>query len=167
MRVRALGSSYRRSTPFPIYMVRVLTKVLRMMRWLRGGDYDIADAWLYHAYALTAVLKPFVGIPILISGRRSLSDYKEQFGPFERGLDKVARWSSDAFVANSYIVREDVATREESIRRASRSSAMASCCPTPCRSRTDRRGERAGAATTSTSSWAASRASSRARASSC
>ena len=63
-------------------------------------------------YALTAVLKPFVGIPILISGRRSLSDYKEQFGPFERGLDKVARWSSDAFVANSYIVREDVATRE-------------------------------------------------------
>ena len=49
VRVRALGSSYRRSTPFPIYMVRVLTKVLRMMRWLRGGHYDIADAWLYHA----------------------------------------------------------------------------------------------------------------------
>jgi glycosyltransferase involved in cell wall biosynthesis len=111
-RVRALGSSYRATTPFPIFATRVLRKVFRLVSWVRAGRYDIVDAWLWHAYAVAAATRPLTRVPIMISGRRSLSDYKEHFGWFERLMDGLATRSSDLFVANSHLVREDVMARE-------------------------------------------------------
>jgi len=71
------------------------------------------DAWLFHGYALAALTRPLSRVPVLISGRVRLSDYKAHFNPVERLLDAVARRRSDAIVANSEAVRADVARREK------------------------------------------------------
>lgn len=111
--VMSLGASRQLGTPFPVFAGRVSGKVARYVTWCRQQRFDIVDAWLFHGYGLAAVTKPLTGVPILISGRRSLSDFKEDFGPLERLVDAVARRASDAIVANSQSVIDDVVVREK------------------------------------------------------
>jgi glycosyltransferase involved in cell wall biosynthesis len=92
--------------------IRSLPDFWRLVRTLRRGRYDIVDAWLFHAYAILAVARPLCRVPILISGRRSLSEWKRGFGFVERVLDVVARRNVDMIVANSFAVRDDVAAFE-------------------------------------------------------
>ncbi|MBA2373561.1 MAG: glycosyltransferase [Chloroflexi bacterium] len=110
--VLSLGASRQHGTPFPIFAGRVSGKVARYVAWCRRLRFDIVDAWLFHGYGLAAITKQVTGVPILISGRRSLSDFKEDFGPVERLVDEVARRASDAIVANSQYVLDDVVRRE-------------------------------------------------------
>lgn len=112
IRVRVLGSARRATTPAPVFAARVAIKVLRYIAWARRGRYDIVDAWLYHAYALTALTKPLAGVPIMVAGRRSLSDFKDGFGLIDRSIDRLARRWSDGIVANAEAVRRDVSRRE-------------------------------------------------------
>ena len=77
----------------------------RFVRTMRRGHYDIVDAWLFHGYAITSLTRPVTRIPVLIAGRRSLSHHKHGFGRVERMLDRIARRSVDAIVANSDAVR--------------------------------------------------------------
>jgi glycosyltransferase involved in cell wall biosynthesis len=56
--------------------------------------------------------RPVTRIPVLIAGRRSLSHHKHGFGRVERLLDRIARRSVDAIVANSDAVRAEVARYE-------------------------------------------------------
>jgi glycosyltransferase involved in cell wall biosynthesis len=79
---------------------------------LRRGHYDIVHALLFNAAALAALTAPLSGVPILIAGRERLDDYKERFGPLERFLDALARRRSDAVVAVSDAVRDDVLRHE-------------------------------------------------------
>ncbi len=98
--------SFSRST------IRSQLEFWRFVRLMRRGRYDIVDAWLFHGYALTSLTRLVSRIPILIAGRRSLSNHKYRFGRVERLLDRMARRSVDAIVANSEAVRTEVAVYE-------------------------------------------------------
>ena len=110
--VHALGASARRSTPRLILPLKVSGRILKYVRICRRERYDIVDAWLYQGYGIAAVTRPLTRIPVLISGRVSLSKFKERFGPAERAVDAIARRSSDIIFANSAAVADDVALRE-------------------------------------------------------
>ena len=92
--------------------LRNVGELARFIRLVRRGHYDVIDAWLYHAYVLSALTRPLTRVPVVVSGRRSLSDFKEQFNPILRLVDRLAAHWSDAIVANSHAVARDVARRE-------------------------------------------------------
>jgi Glycosyltransferase len=100
----------RRTSPFS--HLRWSVDWLRFVLVVRAGRYDILDAWLFHAYAIATVTRPFTRVPVLVSGRRSLSDFKTGHGRDLRLADTLARRSADAIVANSEAVRDDVAAFE-------------------------------------------------------
>jgi glycosyltransferase involved in cell wall biosynthesis len=109
LKVRLLGWTRRRSR---LHFLRWLWDVARLGPDLRRGKYDIVDAWLFHAYAVAALVRPVAGVPVLVSGRRFMSDGQPRSGRVERFLDAVARRRSDAIVAVSDAVRDDVALDE-------------------------------------------------------
>ncbi len=93
-------------------LVRWGVDSLRFALTVRAGHYDIIDAWLFHAYAVAALTRPLTRVPVLVTGRRSLSDKKAGYGPGYRLADSLARRSADAIVANSTHVRDDVVAYE-------------------------------------------------------
>ena len=110
--VTTLGSMTRAGVPRVLFAAEILRRVGRYIVLCRRERYDIVDAWLFLGYGLAAVAKPFAGIPVLVSGRVSLSAYKRSFGRVARAVDELARRRSDAIVANSDAVAQDVARRE-------------------------------------------------------
>jgi glycosyltransferase involved in cell wall biosynthesis len=112
LHLHVLGAPARGALPFPLYAAMVSGRALRFVRLVRQGRYDLLDAWLYPAYSLAAVTRPLTRAPVLVAGRRSLSDFKERFGPAQRWLDAIARHAADAIVANSSAVAADVLARE-------------------------------------------------------
>ena len=90
-------------------LARLAAEYVRVSRRER---FDIVDAWLYHGYGMAALLRPLARTPILISGRVSLSAYKERFSAPERWVDSLATRSADLVFANSSVVADDVARRE-------------------------------------------------------
>ncbi len=110
--VHALGDGSLRTTTRPVRAVRVAQRIARYVRVSRRERYDVVDAWLYQGYGLAAVTRPLTRVPVLISGRVSLSKFKERFGPAERAVDALARRTSDQIFANSAAVADDVAARE-------------------------------------------------------
>ena len=114
-RLAVLGRAHREGparTPGPILAGRSLRVFGRYLRAVRAGHYDIVDARLFHGYVLAGLTKPLNGVPILVAGRRSLGEFKDRFGPLERGLDRLARRVPDVFVANSAAVAADTLARE-------------------------------------------------------
>ena len=110
--VHTLGITGRHSTAKPIFALKVAGGIREYIRICRRERFDIVDAWLFHGYGLAAVTRPLTGAPVLISGRVSLSKFKERFGPIDRAVDAIARRSSDLIFANSAAVADDVAARE-------------------------------------------------------
>lgn len=88
-------------------LVRSVPHVVRLIQTLRRGRYDIVDAWLFHAYAIIALVRPLGRVRALVAGRRGLRDTKPVAGRVERMLDRVAHRSVDMIVANSAAVRDD------------------------------------------------------------
>jgi glycosyltransferase involved in cell wall biosynthesis len=113
VRVRALGLRRQRASglPLAIYPFYVAWTVARFVA-MTAGRYDIVDAWLYHAYALSSATRFLTRPKALIAGRRSLSDFKARFNRVERVADALARRNTDVFVANSAAVKADVVRRE-------------------------------------------------------
>jgi len=114
-RLAVLGRAHRdgpNGTPAPILAARSARLFGRYLRAVRAGHYDIVDARLFHGYVLAGLTKPLSGVPILVAGRRSLGEFKERFGPLERGLDRLARRVPDMVVANSAAVAADTLERE-------------------------------------------------------
>lgn len=101
-----------RTGDVPWRRVRRVGDVARYVALMRRRRFDLIDAWLFHAYALAAVSRNLSATPVLIAGRRSLSDFKNGFDPFKRALDDAARRRVDAIVANSDSVRDDVVRTE-------------------------------------------------------
>jgi glycosyltransferase involved in cell wall biosynthesis len=91
-------------------IVRHAPDVWRLVRTLYRGQFDIVDAWLFHAYSLVSLTRPLTRVPIVIAGRRSLSDHKRAFSRTERLLDRLTRGRVDAIVANSEAVRADTSS---------------------------------------------------------
>jgi glycosyltransferase involved in cell wall biosynthesis len=98
-----LGDPWRRT--------RRLGDIARTAALLRRGNFDIVDAWLFHAYAIAAAIRPAIGVKAIISGRRNLGDARSNH-PINRLLDAIARRRVDAIVANSEGVRRAIAVRE-------------------------------------------------------
>jgi glycosyltransferase involved in cell wall biosynthesis len=111
-RVIALGASGRQSMGRPRLALTLARLAAEYVRLSRRERFDIVDAWLYHGYGMAALLRPLARTPVLISGRVSLSGYKERFSAPERWVDSVARRSADLVFANSSVVADDVARRE-------------------------------------------------------
>jgi glycosyltransferase involved in cell wall biosynthesis len=112
IRVHALRGPPRHSASPPVWAFRVLVSIARFVRLARRRRYDVVDAWLFGSYALAAVTRPLTRVPVLVAGRRSLSDYKERFTIPQRAAEWIARRWSDAVVANAYAVADDVRARE-------------------------------------------------------
>jgi glycosyltransferase involved in cell wall biosynthesis len=93
-------------------LVRFWRKAIAYILVVRRGRYDIVDAWLHPAYVLAVATRVLTRTPIVVTGRRSLSDFKERFGPLQRAFDRIATRWGDAIVANSEAVAADVVTRE-------------------------------------------------------
>jgi len=113
VRVRALGLRRKRASglPLAIYPFYVAWTVVRFVAMI-AARYDIVDAWLYHAYALSSMTRFLTRPKALIAGRRSLSDFKARFNRVERVADALARRNTDVFIANSVAVKADVIRRE-------------------------------------------------------
>ena len=109
---RYAGMTAQAGSSFPAAVARAGLAVPRYLRAVRAGHYDIVDARLFHGYVLAGLTKPLNGVPILVAGRRSLGEFKDRFGPLERGLDRLARRVPDVFVANSAAVAADTLARE-------------------------------------------------------
>ena len=116
--VHAMGASHRGSTPRALLALKAARRVVTYVRLCRRERIDIVDAWLFHGYAVAGVTRPLTRVPVLISGRVSLSGFKARFGPLERAADVIARRWSDVIFANSEAVADDVA-RLEGVDRAS------------------------------------------------
>jgi glycosyltransferase involved in cell wall biosynthesis len=109
VRVRVLGWTGRHAR---LGHVRWGLDSLRFALAVRAGRYDILDAWLFHAYAIAALTRPLTRVPVLVAGRRCLSDFKAGYGPGYLVADALARRSANAIVANSTQVRDDVVAHE-------------------------------------------------------
>jgi len=110
--VHVLGAARPPGSRRAIAAVRAASILWRYVRLVRQQRYDIVDGWLFYGYAMAALSRPLSGVPVVVAGRRSLSRFKGRHGPFARLADAIARSWSDAIVANSDAVAEDVATRE-------------------------------------------------------
>lgn len=101
----------------PFRRVRRVGDVARYVSFMRRRRFHVIDAWLFHAYALASATRDLTATPIVIAGRRSLSDFKEDFNIVNRSLDALARRRADAIVANGDAVRRDVLRRERLLPR--------------------------------------------------
>ena len=108
-RVRVLGWGRRKSR---LHFLRWMLDVARLGPELRRGHYDIVDGWLFHAYVVTALVRPLSGAPVMLSGRHFMTEGQPHMGAIERFLDALARRRSDAIVAVGEAVR-DAAIRHE------------------------------------------------------
>jgi glycosyltransferase involved in cell wall biosynthesis len=109
VRVRALDWALARERG---HALRWLWDIMRFGPALRRGHYDVVDAWLFHAYAICSATRPVHRIPVLLSGRRSLSDFKGSHNSVNFLADAIGKRAVDAIVANSEAVRADVSQRE-------------------------------------------------------
>ena len=107
-----LGLGRLRQVSPPRAAFQLIRMAVRYILTVRRRRYDIVDAWLWHGAAIAAFFRPLAGPPVFLAGRRSLSAYKQDFGPTFRFMDAIARRRADLIVANSGAVRDDVIARE-------------------------------------------------------
>jgi glycosyltransferase involved in cell wall biosynthesis len=112
IRVTALGLRSPREIGYLRFAARTVRAVGRYVAAARRGRFDIVDAWLYHGYWLAALARPLAGVPLLVAGRRSLSDFKDRWGWLASTIDGFASRQARVIVANSELVRADVIERE-------------------------------------------------------
>jgi glycosyltransferase involved in cell wall biosynthesis len=86
--------------------------VFKLARCIRRGRYDIVDGWMFHAYGLAALVQPVARFPVLVAGRRVLTEFNPRHGPPESLIDGLARRRSDAIVAVAEAVRDDAVRYE-------------------------------------------------------
>lgn len=96
----------------PWRRVRRIGDIARYVTTMRHGQFDIIDAWLFTAYAIAASARSLTDVPVIIAGRRALSDFKIGQHPINRMLDEIARRRVDSIVANSEGVMRDVLANE-------------------------------------------------------
>src|SRR4051812_5105938 len=73
---------------------------------------DVLHAFLYHSYVTAAPASRLARVPVLVAGRRSLSDFKQE----RRALlvaERAATSVTDLLIANAQAVAEDTRCHEE------------------------------------------------------
>lgn len=92
-----------------------VSRVVRLVRVLRQDRPDLLHAFLFHSYIAGALAAKLSGVPLLVAGRRSLSDAGGLRGhPVVLAVARVATRLTDLVIANAQVVAED-AQRVESI----------------------------------------------------
>jgi glycosyltransferase involved in cell wall biosynthesis len=71
-------------------------------------DVDIVDAWLAPSFTYAALNQPLARVPVLIAGRRSMSQLYAGKVPVRRALTSWAARRADAVVANSRAAAREV-----------------------------------------------------------
>jgi len=88
-----------------------ITAFHRFVRHLRRARPDVLHAFLYHSYVTAAPAARLARVPVLVAGRRSLGDYKQE----RRALlaaERAATSVTDLLIANAHSVADDTLRHE-------------------------------------------------------
>lgn len=91
----------------------VICALFRFWRLLRNQRPDIVHGLLFWAYIIGTFAARAAGVPIIVSSRRSLGNFKAD-KPHYLVLERIANRMTDLVIANSEAVRRD-AIREEGL----------------------------------------------------
>jgi L-malate glycosyltransferase len=83
----------------------------RLVRLLRREQPDILHAFLLHSYLTAAPAARLARVPVLVAGRRSLGDFKQDRRMVLR-LERLATRRTDLLIANAHAVAQDTRERE-------------------------------------------------------
>ena len=83
----------------------------RLVRLLRREQPDVLHAFLLHSYLTAAPAARLARVPVLVAGRRSLGDFKQDRRLLLR-LERLATRTTDLLIANAHAVAEDTRERE-------------------------------------------------------
>jgi glycosyltransferase involved in cell wall biosynthesis len=83
----------------------------RLVRLLRREQPDVLHAFLMHSYLMAAPAARLAQVPVLVAGRRSLGDFKQDHRLLLR-LERLATGTTDLLIANAHAVAEDTRERE-------------------------------------------------------
>jgi glycosyltransferase involved in cell wall biosynthesis len=82
-----------------------------LVRLLRRERPDVLHAFLLHSYLTAAPAARLARVPVLVAGRRSLGDFKQDRRLLLR-LERLATRTTDLLIANAHAVAEDTKERE-------------------------------------------------------
>jgi glycosyltransferase involved in cell wall biosynthesis len=86
-------------------------RLVQLSRVIQARQPDIVHGFLFWAYVLGTAAAKVGGVPVVVASRRSLSHFKAS-RPDWRILEQLANAATDAIVANSEAVRDDVLKHE-------------------------------------------------------
>ncbi|MEU7984361.1 glycosyltransferase [Streptosporangium canum] len=90
----------------PMALPRNLLAAVRLIRLIRRLRPDVLHAFLYHGYVIGAPIAWLARVPVVVAGRRSLSDFKRA-RRWVYALERVATRLTRHVVANAVAVAED------------------------------------------------------------
>jgi glycosyltransferase involved in cell wall biosynthesis len=90
---------------------RVARPLFNLFRLIRGFRPDVVHGFLFWAYVLGTLAARLAGVPIVVTSRRIMEDFKATKSRY-LFLDRVANRLTDVIVANSEAVRQDTIARE-------------------------------------------------------
>jgi glycosyltransferase involved in cell wall biosynthesis len=100
----------------PLLVIRSLlvagAATLRLGRLMRRERPDVVHGMLLTAYVLATFVGRVAGVPVVVSSRRSLGNFKAR-KRLHLFLERIADRMTDLFVANSQAVRADTLAREK------------------------------------------------------
>lgn len=98
--------------PWKLY--RVMKNLIRLYMSMKKDTPHIVHAYLFVSYVCGVFMGKLVGVPLIITSRRSLGTFKARvWTPFHRLLEKLVNSWTDLIIANSYAVKEDTEKREK------------------------------------------------------
>jgi glycosyltransferase involved in cell wall biosynthesis len=83
----------------------------RLVRLLRREQPDVLHAFLLHSYLMAAPAAWLARVPVLVAGRRSMGDFKQDRRMVLR-VERLATRTTDLLIANAHVVAEDTRERE-------------------------------------------------------
>lgn len=83
----------------------------RLVRLLRREQPAVLHAFLLHSYLVAAPAAWMARVPVLVAGRRSLGDFKQD-RTLLLGLERLATRATDLLIANAHAVAMDTRERE-------------------------------------------------------
>ncbi|GHE27494.1 glycosyl transferase [Streptosporangium violaceochromogenes] len=95
----------------PMAVPRNLIAAARLIRLIRRTRPDVLHAFLYHGYVIGAPIAWLARVPVVVAGRRSLSNFKRA-RRWVYALERVATRLTRHVVANALAVAEDARTVE-------------------------------------------------------
>ncbi|HVB44083.1 MAG TPA: glycosyltransferase [Streptosporangiaceae bacterium] len=93
------------------YTLQNIARIGGMVARLRRERPDIVHAFLFHTYVIAAPVARMARVPVLVAGRRSLGNFKED-RPMARVAERLATSATDLLIANAAAVAEDTKRRE-------------------------------------------------------